>query len=34
MWKSDLVDGNVTLYTLNNDMNRGSTSLRPPPAYK
>ena len=26
MWKSDLVDGNVTLYTLKNDINRGSTS--------
>ena len=33
MWKSDSDDRKVMLYTLNSDTKRGSTSLRPPPAY-
>ena len=34
IWYSDSGDGNVTLKTLNSDINLGSTSLRPPPAYE
>lgn len=30
----DSCEGKVTLNTLNNEMNRGSTSLRPPPGWK
>lgn len=32
MWKRDSDEGKVTLKTENKEMNRGSTSLRPPPA--